>query len=76
MATTTKQWSGMTVENRAIATRQRREALLARMEAFAARVGEQPLCAADASEFQALMVENAEIEGELIALTVSSEVTN
>ena len=71
MATTTKQWSKMTVEElkaEATATKERRDALLARMKAFSARVREQPLSAADACEFQVLMTENGEVEGKLLAL--------
>jgi hypothetical protein len=71
----TEQWSKTTVERKceplrseAIATIEHQETIIARMKAIAARVGEQPLDAADVSEFQALMAESAAFQRHLFAL--------
>jgi len=54
-----------------IAAGMRQQALIARMKAFSARVKEQAQTAADTTEFQDLMDENARLEGELLALRIA-----
>ena len=71
----TEELSKTTVERKceplrseAIATIEHQETIMARMKAIAASVGEQPLGAADVSEFQALMAESAALQRHLCAL--------
>jgi hypothetical protein len=75
MTTTSERWSVMTVDEkfeeitaRASALNARQDALLARMKAFSARTREEPLTGTDAAEFGALITENTEIDGKLLAL--------
>ena len=80
MATTAKEWSTTASEEKfekltvdTIAANTRRESMVARIKTFSARVGERPLTPADAADFQALMTESAQLEGELLALRIERE---